>query len=966
MESSDGEKNEEPNNLNKDETEKSINKNQLESEINSQRGGNNGISKAEKFEMLNKIFLTNSSFNKHTKEYFITRFQIILILKQSNILNDNIISKTQADILLTKIKPNQNKYKFIDFMNYLNEICKYIFKEKFEKNPKKYFNHFLDYLLNNYYECFQQKLESNYVEKKIDNNCTMNSLKKIIDSDIEKHALKLLLSLYNQLQKLYICYFPYENSKKIDQDMLILNSMENFITFGKDFEIMPYMINEKNYVTYYNLLLKHQKDYTETINDLFQSITLKNGQKFQDIGHCFKLSSFILFLYHFSLVLYYKKFKVQFSMNKARKPEDIEIIVFFLQKLEHSDGISKYILKKQRTNENKFTFIPTNKDIEIALKELSDEKYGGKTLITNINTININTSIFNDDKKELSTIENNNTNVLNVFNSEDYNQTITKGDRTITQQEHSRNKDKHKGEDICKNSRNINELINKQLIKTLNSTSTIQENSQHLRGKNKQKKDLNKTKNENDKQIKNPIIPILDLQNFLNVNSEVVKEISDKLESLAEIYLKYSKMNDKLAFNRMSFSAFLKFLKDANILIGVPDNMKSTYRKMGERITQKNVNVSEIKTYNPKFKGSVPCQNAVLTDAEKDYKLKISQIVNANAELCQKISIGEASVIFHTLTNAKNFPIYTESIKLQFDKNSGFDSNIGDYLSKARIFDKKLFLENQQNVPGKMDFMLFIKSFELIASKIYPDETLNNAVSLILNKKIFPILPSENITNSEEVLSAMEKLQNKDIQYFLKELHPLIYPLYEQYSDENKNMKFTNFLEFYTQFDLFPELISLTQMKIIFFTLNEMSNNDINNNDSMNSEIKNNQIKIEKINFEQFLDALAITAMFFNYKNIVTDLDRLLYLCYKIYFARPIQEDQLGGMAGPQTNIKLSEFLKNFKNKFQKKEEEEKNKNEKEKEKMNQTVKETIQQLDLQFDFNEDRDNKQEIFNSFL
>ena len=80
--------------------------------------------------MLNKVFLTNSTFNKHTKEYFITRFQIILILKQSNILNDSIISKTQADILLIKLKPNQNKYKFIDFMNYLTEISKYIFKEK--------------------------------------------------------------------------------------------------------------------------------------------------------------------------------------------------------------------------------------------------------------------------------------------------------------------------------------------------------------------------------------------------------------------------------------------------------------------------------------------------------------------------------------------------------------------------------------------------------------------------------------------------------------------------------------------------------------------------------------------------------------------------------------------------------------------------------------------------------------------
>ena len=79
-------------------------------ENESQHGGSNSISKSEKFEMLNKIFLTNSSFNKHTKEYFITRFQIILILKQSNILNERIISKTQADLLLTKLKQNYQKF----------------------------------------------------------------------------------------------------------------------------------------------------------------------------------------------------------------------------------------------------------------------------------------------------------------------------------------------------------------------------------------------------------------------------------------------------------------------------------------------------------------------------------------------------------------------------------------------------------------------------------------------------------------------------------------------------------------------------------------------------------------------------------------------------------------------------------------------------------------------------------------
>ena len=103
----------------------------------------------------------------------------------------------------------------------------------------------MEYLLNNYYECFQEKLESNYVEKEIDNNITMNVLKKIIESDIKKKALKLPISTHIPLKKLYLCYFPYENRNKIDNDILFLNSMENFISFGKDYEIMPYMIKKK-------------------------------------------------------------------------------------------------------------------------------------------------------------------------------------------------------------------------------------------------------------------------------------------------------------------------------------------------------------------------------------------------------------------------------------------------------------------------------------------------------------------------------------------------------------------------------------------------------------------------------------------------------------------------------------------------------------------------------------------------
>ena len=938
----------------------------------------NNISKTEKFEMMNKIFLSNSSFNKHTKEYFITRFQIILILRKSNILNDDIISKNQADIILTKLKPNQNKYSFIDFMNYLNEICKYIFKEKFDKNPKKYISKFIDYILNNYYEYLEEKLQMNYIETEVDNNTTINSIKTIVETDIEKHALKLLISMYNQLKKIYLCYFKYEIDSKYSKETIMLKSMESFISFGKDFEIMPYLVNEKNFVTYYNILLRHQKDFTETINDLFLSIKIEDNKNFQDIGTCFKMSSFILFLYHFSILLYYKKFKVQFSMNKLEKPVDIEIILFFLQKLEHSNGIAKYILKKQRTNENKFTFIPTNENIELAFKELSEDKYEGRPILSSINDYNINitSSISPNGISGINSPINNNF-ILNTNTSFENNILETKTDinNIITFPETTKNK--HKGEEICKASKNMNELKNKRLIKLLNSTSVNSDNSLTLKSMRKQKnksiKTINTEPKEKNRKLQLNLPSILDFENFLNVNSDVVNLISEKLEKLNEIFLKFSKMNDKLEFNRMSFSSFLQFLKKANILIGIPNSMKEKYRKIGETLMQKSVNVSEIKTYNKKYKGSVPCQNVVLTQAERFYKYKISQIVNAkNSDFEEQISIGEAAVIFNSLTNSKNFPIYTESIKLHFDKNNGINLNIGDSVSKTFIFDKKLFLENQQNVPGKMDFMLFIKSFELIGAKLYPEESLNKAVTQVLERKIFPILPRRNIITANKLNEVMNKLQNEDIKYFLKELSPIMYPIYQKYADFNNKMKFSNFLNFFTEFELFPELITLTQIKIIFFSFNESSkinlSNNIDNNQTTNTEYKNTQIQVERLDYDKFLEALAITAMIYNYKNIVNDVDRLIYLCYQIYNAKPIREDKLEGIVSSQANKNLGKFLKGFINKYRNKEEEKNNDKDEEmmkKEKKYITDKDIKEQLDLQFNFDEDKKNE-EIYNSFF
>ena len=150
------------------------------------------------------------------------------------------------------------------------------------------------------------------------------------------------------------------------------------------------------------------------------------------------------------------------------------------------------------------------------------------------------------------------------------------------------------------------------------------DNSINLRSARKQKNNILKSKTVNNETKENTkykieLPSILDFENFLNVNSEIVNLISEKIESLNEVFLKYSKMNDKLEFNRMSFSSFLQFLKDSNILIGIPKEMREKFRKVGEQLMQKSVNVSEIKTYN---------KNGKLINTSKKYNNLVKIIGN--------------------------------------------------------------------------------------------------------------------------------------------------------------------------------------------------------------------------------------------------------------------------------------------------------------------------------------------------
>ena len=176
-----------------------------------------------------------------------------------------------------------------------------------------------------------------------------------------------------------------------------------------------------------------------------------------------------------------------------------------------------------------------------------------------------------------------------------------------------------------------------------------------------------------------------------------------------------------------------------------------------------------------------------------------------------------------------------------------------------------------------MNFALFIKSFELIASKLYPNILLDDAVSTFLTLKIDPFIISiKKLTyKNTEIQKAMDKMEKPEIEKVLGKLGNIIHPFFIQFADNNKQMLFYQFFDVYKNLGLFPEMISLTQMKNIFYTLCD------NNIDDYSTLHKDKNMS-DKINFDEFIISLGISSMLFNFSNIVSDTDRILYIYYFI------------------------------------------------------------------------------------
>lgn len=673
------------NNLNKKESKNLQNKNSnnnfnnnMNNSINSDiamEDSANNFTREEVIQKCSNIFFNFSKFDKKEKQFFINITNIKKIFKTVNLIDDKSLRSSDIDILTKKINPNITKFTEKNFLDLIVMIAARIYPKDYSKNPKST----VDNLISTFFEPFSKHIEDKDVD--LAEALKMPYVHRSLDLLISKFFIdyKLIALLNNVLfavKEIYKNYFDMESISSKNFAKIGENSQNNLIQFCKDFEILPFMLNQDQLVIYFDLIIKI--DIKNLTNSELNPDSNENHENFiiepkKDMGTVFTLSRFCTSLIHFSIFSFSKN--NQLNLNNIN---DAEKFLLFLEKLENSKGFQNFEKKSNRPHTTKLTLIPS------------------KSVLKMINSNLLEAYDFFGD-------ENN-----NEMNNNNSNQ--NKGDLNNT---------------------------------VLNQSQRILDNEKLLREYNE------KSKNNEE----------YDLKNLLNITEDVYEAlINSKLDSLKDLFLRYAKLGEKLNTARISLSSFMKFLRDCGVLladknhkialnnqmtINVNDKLSRTPTKglskpslskspISSRTAFKGKDSSSninLATYNMNLNMNVGNNNINNIAASK--KIKNSSFYGPGE---RKLNDSEVNIIYSVLMGPKHLD-NTGKIKHYFDKNSGFNLNVGE-VNKYAIIDKNNSKQGANVFNGKMDFNMFIKSFELIANKLFPELRLNNAMQKLFSEVI--------------------------------------------------------------------------------------------------------------------------------------------------------------------------------------------------------------------------------------
>ena len=117
----------------------------------------------------------------------------------------------------------------------------------------------------------------------------------------------------------------------------------------------------------------------------------------------------------------------------------------------------------------------------------------------------------------------------------------------------------------------------------------------------------------------------------------------------------------------------------------------------------------------------------------------------------------------------------------------------------------------------------------------------------------------------------------------IKDMKKILYCIYSNYSDLNEFLNFSGFYQIMKDFDIFPYIINMIQIKAIFYSLSDLFKEQIIEQIKKCTEFSTPFLSKQLINFEIFCEALGISTFYIkDSNNSKNEIDKIFHLLSKM------------------------------------------------------------------------------------
>ena len=300
-------------------------------------------------------------------QFYLKLRAIFRLLKELEIIKENCLSYVDIEILNQQINKRGDKLNSEQFLDLLAKIC-CLLDDSFYKDKKGSFIKLIKvYILPFYIKKYNKENSKVYSEETF--NLSMNLTFKnliLLEFKLDQDSFDILTSIIEGLKIIYEIHFSY-SELNLDKDIKKIHdkSFAIFMKFLKNFNIMPYLINQRLAELYWYLIISEDVNDLYKLDDNNKNIDKNVLKKFldnkeYDLGKVYTFKKFFLLLSHISFYYYYP----------IKKKTSAQKLLYIIEKVYKSKGNKNLPNIYCKTFNKKYSIIPPVNIVEKIVKNV--------------------------------------------------------------------------------------------------------------------------------------------------------------------------------------------------------------------------------------------------------------------------------------------------------------------------------------------------------------------------------------------------------------------------------------------------------------------------------------------------------------------------------------------------------------------------------------------------------------------